>query len=136
MNGEGPEAHSSSVQVNGHPEGTWIQPTRGIRQGCPLALLLFVIAVDGHAISTTQACSHSLLRRYQMPTLHACIPLLQYANDITFFMKGLVEEVRNLSTIMEIFSECSGLHLNCAKSTYTRFDYCQRRPNALRFRGH
>ena len=32
--------HAFSILVNGHPKVGWIHPQRGVRQGCPLALLL------------------------------------------------------------------------------------------------
>ena len=55
-----------------------------------------------------------------MPTLLVGIPLLQYADDITFFIDRLME-TRNLSTLPDTFTDYSGLQINHAKSAYVRF---------------
>ena len=97
------------VVMNGRPQGGWIQPHRGVQQGCPLAPLLFILAVDTLAFFTTKLCSQGFLTGYQVASSPGGIPLLQYVDDTTFFM-------------MEIFSDFSRLQLNRAKSTLVGFD--------------
>ena len=77
---------SFSVLVNGRPQGGWFQPQRGIRQGCPLAPLLFILAADALAICTTRLSSQGYLSGFQTAGSPVGIPLLQYANDTTFFI--------------------------------------------------
>ena len=55
---------SFSVLVNGRPQGGRVQPQRGIWQGCPLAPLLFILAVDTLAFCTAKLCSTGLLSGY------------------------------------------------------------------------
>ena len=49
------------------------------------------------------------------------IPLLQYADDTTFFIQGSETAARTLSMMMDVFTDLSGLQLNRAKSTVVDF---------------
>ena len=110
-----------SVLVNGWPQGGWIHPQRGIHQGCPLAPLLFILAVDALAVCTSQVCLHGALTGFQSASLSGGIPLLQYADDTTFFIQGSTETAQTLSIMMDIFLDFSGLRLNRTKSPLVGF---------------
>ena len=112
---------SCSVLVNGRPQGGWFQPQRGIRQGCPLAPLLFILAVDTLAFCMTRLCSRGHLLGFQTTSISGGIPLLQFADDTTFFIQGSEIAARTLSLMMEVFTDISGLQLNRAKSTIIGF---------------
>ena len=96
-----------------------------MRHGCPLAPLLFVLAVDALAMCTLQAYSHGMLTGYKTRSYSEGIPLLQYANNTKFFIEGSREEARNLSTLMDLFANFSGLQINWAKSTFVGFGLTQ-----------
>ena len=114
-----------AVLVDGRPQGGWIHPQHGIRQGCPLAPLIFILAADTLARCAVQLCEGGLLRGFQTPGWPGGIPLLQYADDTTFFIEGAAAEAENLSAaeaenlsiLLDIFSDFSGLSLKRAKST-------------------
>ena len=110
-----------SVLVNGRPQGGWIHPQRGILQGCMLAPLLFILVVDALAVCTSQVCLHGALTGFQSASLSGGIPLLQYADDTTFFIQGSTKTAQTLSIMMDIFSYFSGLRLNRAKFTLVGF---------------
>ena len=109
--------HSFSTLVDGRPVGGWIHPQWGVRQGCPLAPLLFVLAADVLATCTQQLCCRGLLQGFQTSSQQTGIPLLQYADDTLFLIEGSSEAAQNMSTLLDIFSNFLGLRLNRAKST-------------------
>ena len=113
---------SFSVLVNGRPQGEWFQPQRGVRQGSPLVLPLFILDVDALAICTTSMCSWGYLLGFQTAGTPEGIPLLQYADDTTFFILGSEIAVRTLSS-MDIFSDFSRLQLNRAQSIFMGFGF-------------
>ena len=53
------------VLVNGRPQGGRIHQQRGIRQGCPLAPLLFILAANTLAICTERLCIRGYLTGFQ-----------------------------------------------------------------------
>ena len=97
-----------------------------MRQGYPLAPLLFFLVVDALATCTLQACSHGMLRGDQTRSFPEGILLLQYPEDTTFFMEGSIEEARNLSTLLDLFAYVSGVKINEAKSAFVEFCLTQK----------
>ena len=59
--------------------------------------------------------------RFQSANIPYSIPLLEYANDMTFFIQGSMVAAHNLSSMVDIFSDFSDLRLNRAKSTFLEF---------------
>ena len=110
-----------AVLVNGRPQGGWIHPQRGIRQGCPLAPLLFILAADTLAVCTERLCMGGLLAGFQTAGWPGGVPLLQYADDTIFFIEGSVAATEKVSALLDLFSDFSGLSLNRAKSTFIGF---------------
>ena len=109
------------VLVNGRPRGGWIHPQRGIWQSCPLAPLLFILAAETLVVCTERLCVQGLLVGFQTAGWYGGVPLLQYADDTIFFMEGSVEAAEKVSTLLDMFSNFSGLSLNRAKSTFIGF---------------
>ena len=89
--------------------------------GLPLAPLLFILAVDALAVCTLQMCRRGSLTGFQSPGVLTGIPLLQYADDTTFFVQGTWAAAHTLCTMMSIFSDFFGLRLNRAKSSFIGF---------------
>ena len=92
-----------------------------MRQGCPLAPLLFILAVDALVTCIMQVCSQGLLKGYQTPSYLDYIPLLQYADGIMFFIEGSMEEARNLSIVLDLFADFLGVQINRTKLAFLGF---------------
>ena len=69
-----------------------------------------------------QAVLNGQLKVYQTPSCTEGIPLLQYADNTTFFMEGAVEEAKNCSVLEELFADCLGLRVSRAKSMLVPFN--------------
>ena len=67
-------------------------------------------------MSAAQACARGNLKGFHTPSQPSGIPLLQYVDDTVLFMEGSVEEAKNLSALLDVFANCSGLCLNRGKS--------------------
>ncbi|KAK3545148.1 hypothetical protein QTP70_001570 [Hemibagrus guttatus] len=102
----------SHVIVNGHCSGL-IEQRGGVRQGCPLSPLLYVLYLEPLA--------EQLRRKPAFQGLH--IPgaggtrakVSVYADDATLFL-GRDEDFRAVSGILEAFSDATGARINRSKS--------------------
>jgi len=100
---------SSCVTNNGHISD-FFTVTRGIRQGCPISSLLFIMVVE-------------LLSSYikKCPDIKGLtigndtFIITQLADDTTLFLQD-EKSIANLLCVMDRFFECSGLRLNKQKS--------------------
>jgi hypothetical protein len=104
---------SSRVLLNGIA-GDPIKDGRGLRQGDPLSLLLFVLAIDPlHHIlrkATEQGCIQKL--RGRAPVV--CTSL--YADDAAIFMAPIKDDINFLATTLHHFGDVTSLVTNCTKS--------------------
>lgn len=81
---------------------------RGIRQGCPLSPLLFVLAVELLAINIRQ---NPNIKGIKLPNVDYHTKIRQYADDTTFLLNDMMDFREVLARIKE-FAEFSGLRLN------------------------
>ena len=84
---------------------------RGVRQGCPLAPLLFLCTVEllGRSIRDDPNIRGVIIDKNRRP-----IKILQFADDTTFFLRDQIDFREVLSKIKQ-FAIFSGLHLNIQK---------------------
>jgi len=84
---------SISVLVNGSPSSEFI-PQRGLRQGDPLAPLLFNIVAEALNGLVRKAIGKNLFRGFPVGSNKVEISILQYADDTIFFGEASMENVK------------------------------------------
>ena len=101
---------SSTVKVNGWFT-SFIPLERGLRQGCPLSMPLYVIAAETMAINIrSNAGIHGVLT----PDLQQEVKLSQFADDTTLL---LVDEISIRETFhtFDLYEKASGAKINKSK---------------------
>ncbi|KAH9369037.1 hypothetical protein HPB48_002617 [Haemaphysalis longicornis] len=90
---------------------TSLSVTRGVRQGCPLSPLLFVLAIEPF-LKNVENNSHIL--GLQLPGSQT-VKVTAYADDVTLYLRDEDSLVHALNCFEE-YSELAGATLNCTKS--------------------
>lgn len=96
----------SCVRVNGHLTETF-SLTRGVRQGCPLSPLLYVIVAEVFAISIRQ---NSNIQGIPIPP-RATNKISQYADDTTLTVVG-DKSIDEVFSTVTLFEQASGARIN------------------------
>jgi hypothetical protein len=104
---------STQVLLNGIP-GDVIHHRRGLRQGDPLSLMLFILAMDVLGYLITKAENEGVLRPLAPRTLQHRV---SYADDVVLFLQLVVEDINLVLDILQLFGEASSLRNNGQKSS-------------------
>ena len=100
-----------SVLVNG-----WLTenftPTRGVRQGCPLSALLFILCIE---VLSNKLRQDNDIKGLKIGFQSVEIKLAQLADDMTLFVKDVISGENAVKAIEE-FSKVSGITLNKNKT--------------------
>ena len=100
---------STCVTNNGH-SSSFFNPERGIRQGCPLSALLFLLVVE--VLSTTIKKDQNVKG---INIGNKQFKITQLADDTTLFLADEIS-LENALKILDAFKKCSGLKINRDKS--------------------
>ena len=100
---------TSCVLINGHAS-TFFSLQRGVRQGCPLSGVLFVLGIE---LLSRSMRSDPTIKGIQV-NKHE-LKISQYADDTTVFVRDL-DSVTSLLKLLNEFNECSGLEINNTKT--------------------
>ncbi|KAK8781162.1 hypothetical protein V5799_017498 [Amblyomma americanum] len=101
----------AAVIVQGRISG-WCPVARGVRQGCPLSPLLYVIAIEP---LLQRLAADTRVKRTVLPVGPPAVPVFGYADDITIVVPDVASAARALE-ITEQYCEASGARLNKHKS--------------------
>jgi len=99
------------IKNNGYLSN-YFELSRGIRQGCPISALLFILSVELLAIKI-RTCSN--LKGFDFNVNEKPVKISQYADDATLFINNKEELCTVLNVISE-FGHLSGTKLNLSKS--------------------
>jgi hypothetical protein len=106
---------TSSVLLNG-TLGKIFHYLRGVRQGDPLSPLLFVLAADFHQSLINKVKDLGLLNLSIPLETNKDFPIIQYADDTIIVMEGDTRQLLFLKSVINTFSEATGLRVNLKKS--------------------
>lgn len=89
---------------------------RGLRQGCPLSPLFFLLVVEGLSQFLKKAFVEGDFKGIPIsPTLY--ITHLLFVNDILIFFDGSRRSLQSLSYGIDLFHIASGMEINDEKSS-------------------
>jgi hypothetical protein len=108
-------AGNMSVLINGSPTGE-ISIKRGLKQGDPLAPLLFLLVAEGLGMLVRRAVEVNRFKPFLVGTEEFPVSILQYADDTLCIGEASVENLWTLKAILRGFEMMSGLKVNFFKS--------------------
>ena len=103
---------SSCILINGWKSKSF-SLSRGIRQGCPLSALLFILASDFMSTNIRNDKTINGIQFRDDPNME--IKITQLADDTTIFVNDN-KSIGNVITAIERFGKTSGLMMNLKKS--------------------
>jgi len=114
---------SLAILINGEATN-FINKGRGIRQGCPLSPLLFILVMEGLSLSLKKSQLEGKLTRIKVSRLVRILHLL-FVDDVIIMSNASIVEWQEIHTLLNAFSVASGLEINMNKSTFHHFDVQQ-----------
>ena len=103
-----------SVRINGKPQGHIIL-SRGLRQGDPISLFLFLLCAVGLSALLNRSAATRQLRGVSACPLGPRISHLFFADDSIIFCQATLEQCSHLEHILTIYEQASGQQLNKEK---------------------
>jgi len=104
-----------SVLVNDNPTKEF-KPSRGLRQGDPIAPFLFLIMTQGLSGLVNQATRKILFSGIKVVNKKLEVNLLQFADDILFVYESSVQNIMTIKAMLRCFELGYGLKVNFHKS--------------------
>jgi hypothetical protein len=107
-----------SILVNGSPKG-FFNSSRGIRQGDPLSLLLFVLVMEALSRMVNATVEQGLISGFSVGERvfsDLVVSHSLFADDTLIFCEACLEQIRYVHLIFLCFEVVSGLKVNLGKS--------------------
>jgi hypothetical protein len=106
---------SFAVLING-AASPFFTSEKGLRQGCPLSPLLFLLVAEGLSRAILNAVRTGEFHGIQITTSQRLTHLL-FVDDILIFCSGQRQDAEVLSNILSLFRSTTGMQINIQKST-------------------
>ena len=100
-----------SILINGHSTPVFY-PSRGVRQGCPLSPLLYVLTME---VLASNLRAHPDLVGIQLPNSHSCLPVVSLYADDTSAIVTSDSGIKAVFDTYNRFEKASGSKLNLGK---------------------
>ncbi|KAK9995685.1 hypothetical protein SO802_020371 [Lithocarpus litseifolius] len=107
---------SYSILINGEPRGH-ITPTRGIKQGDPFSLYLFLLCAKGLSSLLRHAIGSGQLHAIASCQGGVQVSHLLFANNSLLFCKATPGDCQNLLNILALYEVASGQTINRNKTS-------------------
>lgn len=108
---------SFSVLINGFASN-FFHAKRGLRQGCPLSRLLFLLVMEGLSRLIATAKREGRLQGLNI-TDQCILTHLLFVDDVLIFLNGGIWDTTVFYDILLLFSMATGMEPNRLKSTIT-----------------
>eukprot|EP00253_Pinus_taeda_P008403 PITA_08403 len=105
---------SFAVHFNG-ATSPFFKGQRGLRQGCPLSPLLFLLVAEGLSQLILKAKREGTVKGLEV-AVNMFISHLLFIDDILLFSNGNMTEIKELKKILELFMKATGMLMNYRKS--------------------
>ena len=105
---------SFAILINGVAT-SFFQSQRGLRQGCPLSPLLFLLAVEGLSQLINDAQRKGTIQGLEVET-NLKITHLLFMDDILLFTSGRRSKTLELKRLLKLFLKATCLQINSVKS--------------------
>eukprot|EP00253_Pinus_taeda_P025838 PITA_25838 len=105
---------SFAVLINGSAS-TFFNSQRGLRQGCPLSPLLFLLVAEGLSRLIHKARREGKVKGIEV-AINLFISHLFFVDDILIFTNGSSNEIKEYKSILDLFLIATGMEINTRKS--------------------
>lgn len=105
-----------TILVNGSGDG-FINPTRGLRQGCPLSPYLFILAMEFLTKKIQVSLNQGKIEGVRVARTTPVLTSIMYVDDLIIMGKAEPDEVTEYQRILSEFAQQSGLMVNPEKSS-------------------
>lgn len=113
------ETVSFSIELNGHKFDMW-KPKRGIRQGNPLSLCIFIICLNSFISKFVDGHKSAHFDGFQINKHTPPIPIICFADDCIIFCKNNPKSLNFFQNTLKTFESEAGLSINKSKAFFSK----------------